>query len=92
MDWQRFKRTLNTIASDKSVGDLVTQMDPNEGGEKPNVFMAQRWLSMDTKLLKSMADTQLAANKHLTPEQEMLMMLHCTDEVYDFRPSYIKKK
>jgi hypothetical protein len=92
MDWQKFKRTLNTIVEDKSSDDLGAQMDPEKGGEKPNVFMSYRWLSMDEKLLQSVADVQVSANKYLTPEQEMLMMLHCTDEAYDFRPRYIKKK
>ena len=91
MDFRKFNRVLRNIVCKESIDSLRKQMDREEGGEEPNLFLAQRWISMDENCLQDMADIQVKSNKLLTAKQTMAMMYHCIEEEYDFRPRYIKK-
>jgi azurin len=90
MNFTKFLNTLNNIVVKKSIRILNKEIENDT--DKPNVFMAHRWISMSEPQLQSIAETQMASNKYLTPEQQMKMMLHCVEESINFNPSYIKKK
>ena len=83
---------LNNIACYKGLGRLNKDLSYTEKAKKPPIFMINKWLSMDNSTLKSVAESQINSNKHLTVNQQLCMLFHSIDGVDYFNPSYLKPK